>query len=352
MSAGGIPINSGPSPAEAISTTPRHPRRLRSGGWWGFVLRRLAQAAMTLLVVSVLIFAGVQLLPGNLAEAVLGRNASPAAVRLVDGALHLNQPLVHRYLEWAGGVLHGNFGVSLAAAATGAPPISVSSVVASTALNSLLLAGVAFALTACLAVALGVWAGTRRGTWVDRLISVASLGSISLPEFAIGTFLIVIFAGWLGWLPGTVVLATNASVLSDPQALVLPVLTLVIVSVAPTARIIRAGMAEAMQSEYVQQARLNGYPEAVVRRHAVRNELAAAVQALGQTAQYLVGGVVVVEYLFNYPGIGAQLVNAVQVRDIPFVESVGLLLAAVYVALNILSDAATILAVPKLRTSV
>jgi peptide/nickel transport system permease protein len=331
---------------------PTRPVITTQSTWWRFVAVRISQGAATLLVVSILIFAGVQLLPGNLAEAVLGRNANPAAVRQVDRSLHLNEPAAHRYLTWLGGVLHGDLGVSLAAAATGAPPVRVSSVVASTAGNSLLLAGFAFAITAWLSVGLGVWAGSRPGSWADRLVSIASLGSISLPEFAVGTLLIVVFAGWLRWLPGTVVLAANASVLSDPTALVLPVLTLVIVSVAPTARIIRAGMAEAMQSEYVQQARLNGYPERIVRRHAARNELAAAVQALGQTAQYLVGGVVVVEYLFNYPGIGAQLVNAVQVRDIPFVESVGLLLAAVYIGLNILSDAATTLAVPKLRTSV
>jgi peptide/nickel transport system permease protein len=202
-----------------------------------------------------------------------------------------------------------------------------------------------------LALVFGVLAAVRAGRPLDHAISVSSLAIIALPEFIIGSLLVLVFFSWLDVLPPVSLVTPGESPLAHPDALVLPVLTLLGASLAASIRMVRAGMVEALAADYVQTARLNGLPESmVVRRYALRNALAPSVQVFAQNIQYLVGGIVVTEYLFSYPGLGKELVEAVAIRDVREVQSVAVLIAAVYVGLNILADLLVVLLVPKLRT--
>ena len=213
------------------------------------------------------------------------------------------------------------------------------------------LAAVTTLLMIPLALVLGVLAAVQAGRPLDHAISVSSLAIISLPEFIIGSLLILLLFSWLDVLPPVSLIAPGTSPLSKPDALVLPVLTLLGASLAASIRMVRAGMVETLTSEYVTMARLNGLRErAVITRYALRNALAPSVQVFAQNIQYLVGGIVVTEYLFNYPGLGKELVDAVAIRDVREVQSVALLVAGFYVLLNIVADLLVVLLVPRLRT--
>lgn len=224
-------------------------------------------------------------------------------------------------MDWLGGLLSGDLGNSAAGfAAGGVSPIwdEISGKIG----NSFALAGITAALMIPLSLLLGVIAAVRAGRALDHAISISSLAIISLPEFIIGSLLILVFFSWLGLLPPVSLVAPGTSPLSRPDVLVLPVLTLLGASLAASIRMVRAGMVEALSAEYVTMARLNGFRERmVVTRYALRNALAPSVQVLAQNIQYLVGGIVVTEYLFNYPGLGKELVDAVAIRDVREVQS-------------------------------
>ena len=315
-----------------------------------FVARRLVAAIATLVIVSILVFVGTEVLPGDAAGAVLGRSATPAQVEEMRELMGLDRPAPERYLSWLGGVVTGDLGNSAAGyAAGGVSPIweEISGKIA----NSFALAGVTAALMIPLSLLLGILAAVRAGRVLDHAISISSLAIISLPEFIIGSLLILVFFSWLGLLPPVSLIAPDTNPLSQPDVLVLPVLTLLGASLAASIRMVRAGMVEALNAEYVTMARLNGFRERmVVSRYALRNALAPSVQVLAQNIQYLVGGIVVTEYLFNYPGLGKELVDAVAIRDVREVQSVALLIAAFYIGLNITADLLVVLLVPKLRT--
>jgi peptide/nickel transport system permease protein len=199
---------------------------------------------------------------------------------------------------------------------------------------------------------LGVVAGRRPGSALDNIVASSSLAMIAAPEFIVGTLLIYVFAVKLDLLPAVSILAFGGTPLGDPAILVLPVATLVIVGSAYIIRMVRAGVVEVMTSDYVQMARLNGIPERrVVFRHGLRNALAPTVQVIALTLQWLIGGLFVVETVFAYPGIGAELIQAVIARDIPVVQAVAMMIAAFYIAINILADVAVVLLIPKLRTA-
>jgi peptide/nickel transport system permease protein len=326
----------------AVSTR----RRASSHPLAWFLAKRIVAAIFTLFVISVLIFVGTSVLPGDAASAILGRDATPASLAALRAQLHLNQPLTEQYARWIGGVLHGDLGRS---AASGIP---ITTLISDPVKNSAILAGCAALLLIPLALVLGVLAATRAGRGVDHFISLSSLGATALPEFVTGTILILVFALHLNVLPAVSFLNPGQSPLQDPAILVLPVATLLAASLAQTVRMVRAGMVEALRSDYVEMARLNGYGErSVVLGHALPNALGPTVQVFALNIQWLVGGIVVTEYVFGYPGIGQALVNAVAARDIPFVQSIALLIAAVYLALNIVADMLLILLVPKLRTA-
>jgi peptide/nickel transport system permease protein len=312
----------------------------------GFLSRRILVALFTLFVISVLIFVGTQVLPGDAANAILGRNATPSALAAMRHQLHLDEPLYAQYGRWIGGVLHGNLGQSAAS------QLPISSLIAEPAKNSAILAACATLLLIPLALVLGVLAASRAGRRTDHIISSGSLALTALPEFVTGTIFILVFAIGLGVLPAVSLLAAGQSPLQHPEILVLPVATLLAASIAQTLRMVRAGMVDVLGSEYVQMARLNGFRERdVILRYALRNALAPAVQVFALNIQWLVGGIVVTEYVFGYPGLGQALVNAVNSRDIPLVQTVALLIAAVYLALNIFADLLVVLLIPKLRTA-
>jgi peptide/nickel transport system permease protein len=315
----------------------------------GFLGRRFLGAVAALLAASVLIFAGAEVLPGNAASAVLGRNATPQAVRILSKQMGLDRSAVTRYFDWLGGFVHGNLGVSSVSLAQG-QHTSVSSLISGPLKNSAILAGLAALFMIPLSLGFGAYAAIRAGKPADHAISIGSLISISAPEFVTGALLVALFFVGLHWLPPVAIVAPGADPLSTPKELILPVLTLLFASLAAGIRMVRAGMYEALQTEYVQSARLNGLPERrVLTRYALRNALAPSVQVLAQNLQYLVGGVIVVETVFAYPGLGSQLVSSVQNRDLTMVQSIAMLIAVVYVLINLAADLIVLLLIPKLR---
>jgi peptide/nickel transport system permease protein len=299
-----------------------------------------------LVVVSVVVFAGTEILPGDAATAILGRDATPSAVTQMRHELGLDKPVVQQYVSWIGGLLHGDLGTSLT---SGLP---VSDLIGSRVVNTLILAAVASLVMIPLALVLGVLAGRRPGCALDTAITWISLGMIAVPEFVTGTLLVLLFAVRLHALPAVSLLPLDGGVLDAPSVLVLPVATLVIVGVAYIIRMVRAGVVEVMASDYVQMARLNGIAERrVVLRHGLRNALAPTVQVVALTLQWLIGGLFIVETVFQYPGIGQGLVQAVIARDIPLVQAVSMIIATTYILITIVADIAVVLLVPKLRTS-
>jgi peptide/nickel transport system permease protein len=326
--------------AAARARTPRlHPLA-------AYVLRRLGVGVLLLALVSVLVFGATQVLPGDAATAILGRSATAEQKELYRQELGLDRSIPAQYWSWISGVVQGDLGRSLASRQP------VTDFISERVGKSLVLALATLVVLVPVSLVLGVWAGIRRNRASDHVISGVSLGFIALPEFVTGSLLIAFIAVSLKLLPPTSIIETGASPLTSPELLVLPVLTLCITAAAYIIRMVRAGIVDTMSSEYVEMARLKGVPEPrVVRRHALRNALAPTVQVLALTAQYLIGGIVIVETVFAYPGLGQGLVQAVTARDIPTVQGVAMLLAAIYIVINIVADVFVVLLIPKLRTS-
>jgi peptide/nickel transport system permease protein len=315
-----------------------------------FVGRRLLGAVVALFVASLVIFAGTQLLPGDAASVVLGRNGNPATVKLLNQQLNLDRPAYQQYLDWITGLFHGDLGNSAVGMAQGASSAPIWPLISDAVVNSVILAVITALLMIPLSLGLGVLAAVMRGKWPDHVISVASLAAIALPEFVIGSLLIGVFFVGLDWFPPVAIVPPGASPLDDPEKLVLPVATLLLASLAAGIRMVRAGMIEVLQTEYVQTARLNGVSERrVLWRYALRNALPTSVQILAQNLQWLIGGIIITENVFAYPGIGSTLVTAVGNRDLTLVMSVSMLIAVVYVLLNLVADVLVLLLVPKLR---
>src|SRR5580658_236513 len=309
------------------------------------LLKRTAIGVLTLWFVSILVFAATQVLPGNAAYAVLQNTATPQRLRALETQLHLNRPAVAQYWAWVSGLLHGNLGTSLASGA------SVSSLIGGRIVNSAVLVIAAGLIGTLLGVGLGVLAAARRDSWLDHVLSVGALAITALPEFVVAVVLVIFFAA-LVWhlLPAVSVFTPGQPPWSSPSELVLPVATLVIVIVPYVFRMMRASMIDALESDYVQMAQLKGVPRwRLLLVHALPNGIAPTIQVIGLNFLYLAGGVVVVEYVFNYPGLGAELVSAVSDRDIPVIQFIVLILAAFYVAVNILSDVVSLAASPRRR---
>lgn len=343
------------SPEIAVPQGPAQPpttgdHAARGNSLWRFLRFRVLAGLATLLVVSVLVFAGTEVLPGDPASAVLGRNATPGELAELRQTMGLSDPAYQRYADWVAGAAVGDLGNTAAGYAAG-KETPVWHEISDKLRNSLVLAAITTLVLVPLSLLLGVMAAVAAGRAADHAISIVSLAVISLPEFIIGSLLIVIFFSYFGLLPPTALVAPGASPLDRPEALVLPVATLLGASIASCIRMVRAGMIETLRSDYVQTARLNGFRERkVIVRYALRNALGPSVQIFAQNIQYLIGGIIVVEYLFSYPGLGEELVNAVAIRDVREVQSIALLVAAFYIALNILADLLVVLLVPKLRT--
>jgi peptide/nickel transport system permease protein len=322
------------------------PRRGAARAWTWWILRRVLLALVALLALSVIVFVATQAL-GDPARAVLGRSATPERVAALREQMNLDRPAVVQYLSWLRGVLTGDFGTSLADQA------SVSSLVGSRIVNSAVLVALATVVIAPVSFALALASARRRDRAVDHGIQVTLLALASVPEFVVGIILVALFATTVfQWLP-SVAMVTVGSPWQQPSMMILPVATLTLAVVPYIARIMRAALVDVLESEYVEMARLKGLPEGLaVRRHGLRNALVPGIQVMALQLAWLAGGVVVVEYLFQYPGIGVALVDAVRNRDIPVVQALSLLIAAVYVVVNLLADVLTILVTPRLRTSI
>jgi peptide/nickel transport system permease protein len=318
----------------------------RLGGLGSFIVRRVLLGILVLALVSVVVFAATQALPGDPARAILGRTATPASLKALREQLHLNRPVLSQYTSWVTGLLHGDMGTSLAAREP------VSTYLHDRLINSAFLVIVAGVISIPLSVAIGAYAALRRDGMFDVTSSIGTLLLAALPEFVVGVSLVVLFATTVFHaLPGISYLAPGQRPWSHPKEMLLPILTLVIAVTPYVARIMRASMIEVLESDYVEMARLKGVPERVVIvRHALPNALGPTFQVIAINLAYLAGGVIVVEYVFNYAGIGGALQNAVSTRDLPVVQALAMLIAALYVVLNMLADIATILVTPRLRT--
>ncbi|OJX65267.1 MAG: peptide ABC transporter permease [Micrococcales bacterium 73-13] len=314
-----------------MATTDAGRRRRRRGR---FLLLRLLQGVLTLLVVSILIFVATQLLPGDVARVILGDAATPERLAALRVQLGLDLPVHQQYLNWLGGVLRGDPGQSLV---TGRPVLDMVGV---RLVNSLTLAGVAMLVMLPLALLAGVSAARRRGKLLDRLFLGTSMIANATPEFVIGSVLVVLL-GTTVWpiLPPVALLPTGQSPLMHLPSIALPVLTLVIAGGAYLARLVRVSFIDVMSSEYIQMAKLKGLSERrIVYRHALPNALGAVIPAASLVAAITIGGIVVVEYLFAYPGIGSLLLESIRSRDLPVIQAVVLIIAASYFILNFLAD--------------
>jgi peptide/nickel transport system permease protein len=308
------------------------------------VAQRIALGIVLLFAVSVLIFAGTQILPGDVAQSILGQQATPEALANLREQLGLNDPAYVRYFRWLGGFLTGDLGKALSSGQ------DIATSLRGRLWNTLFLAFWAAILAVPLAIILGLLAVRYRNGFIDKLISGLALASTSLPEFFIGYLLVYFFAVKLQWFPGISTVYDGMPFLERMKAIALPATALTLVVLAHMMRMTRAAILNVMQSAYIETAELKGLrPIEIIRRHAFPNAIAPIINVVMLNLAYLIVGVVVVEVIFVYPGMGQYLVDHVAKRDVPVVQAVGLIFAAVYIGLNIIADIAAIIANPRLR---
>jgi peptide/nickel transport system permease protein len=310
-----------------------------------FLVRRIVLGVLTLLLVSVVVFAATQALPGDAARAALGQEATPERYEALRQQLNLDRPLVSQFLQWVGGIATGDLGES---SSTQEP---VSGLISGRLANSAFLVLVAALIALPLSVALGVLSAVRRDSMLDHGLSGVTLMLAALPEFVIGILLVLFFAtSVFPVLPAVSLLPPDAVPWSDPAMLVLPAATLVLAVTPYISRIMRGAMIEILESEYIVMARLKGLPpRTIIWRHAVPNAIVPAIQVSAINLAWMAGGVVVVEFVFSFPGIGVALVDAVNHRDVTVVQALTLMIAGAYVLLNVLADTASMMLTPKLR---
>ena len=309
-----------------------------------FLARRLGLMALTLWIISLIVFFAGQILPGDPGRAILGPFAAKSAVQVLDTQLGVNRPLLTRYLSWIGGLLHGNMGTSYSYRTAVEPFIRAAMI------NSLKLALLAFVIVVPLGIVGGVIAALYVGRPIDRIISVTGLSLATVPEFVSGIVLIVLFGVTLKVLPVTASAGAGAGDLTQFRHLILPAIPLVFVLFGYIARMARAGTIEALNSDYARTAVLKGLPRAtVIRRHVLRNSLLPTITVIATQTGYLIGGLVVVETLFNYQGIGNLIYKAAEAKDFPMLEAGVLTIGVVYVLATLAADLLLIALNPRLR---
>lgn len=308
------------------------------------VIQRIIIGFITLWVVSVLIFVGTSILPGDVAEIVLGQTATPETLAAFRAQRGLDQPLPLQYLTWLGDMMTGDLGISKAGGSY------ISRLIEARLGNTMLLAAVVAIISIPLSLLLGVLAAMYPGTWIDRALSFGTLGLISVPEFFIATFMVLILAVNLGWLPAIAHFSEGDSFWKMMRGLAMPVFTLVIVVSAQMIRMTRAGILNVMNSPYIEMAILKGVPRRrIILRHAFLNAIGPIVNVIALNLAYLVSGVVIVETIFAYPGLAKLMIDGVQTRDLPLVQACGMIFCGTYVVLIILADVVSILSNPRLR---
>ena len=308
------------------------------------ILRRIALLALILLAVSLLTFAIVNILPGNVAHAILGETATPEEIRGVEMRLGLDRPLIARYVDWIAAMLRGDFGTSLSFNQPVAP------VLLARLGNSAILAALVLLAAVPLSLLIGVLCAVFQGSMLDRALSAFAVVAYALPEFVIGLLLILAFSIWWPILPGSSLVGPGENPLARPEALVLPVVVLTLHQLAHLSQITRASMIGVLDSNYVRTAELKGLPPpTVIVKHALRNALLPTVAEIGMNFGYVLGGLVVVETLFSYAGVGQLMVMSVSHRDVPTLQATVLVVAAAYGIGNLLADVASMQLNPRLR---
>lgn len=309
------------------------------------IARRLLLGAVTVILVSLLIFVGLEALPGDACTAFLEREAQGRILENCRADLGLDRPAWARYGDWAAGVLGGDFGVSPGSGE------SIAAQVGDRMLNSGLLAACALAVGVPLAILLGIVTGLWRDTPADLIISTTAILAMTIPEFVSATVLILIFSVWLRWIPGIVVAPADYPVSAFFPEIILPIIVLSMVMTAHILRMVRSSVIEVMAGDYVQMATLKGVPFwQVVFHHALPNALLPAINVVALTVAWLLGGVVVIEVVFNYPGMGRMMIDAISDRDLPVVQAIALIIAVTYVMINLAADLLTLALNPRLRS--
>jgi peptide/nickel transport system permease protein len=309
------------------------------------IVQRLALAAGTLVVVSAIVFFFTSVLPGDIAERVLGRESSAEQRQIFRDRLDLDEPVWQQYVSWAGDVAQGDLGRSLVNDET------VTSTIGEGARNTLFLSVFAFLLYFPVTIVLATLAALFRGKLADSLISVVTLVGLSLPEFVLGSVLIFVFAVHLDVAPALSIVNPGDDVFARMHATILPAITLTVAMAVYAVRMLRDSLIDVLDSEYVRMATLKGVPRwRVVLRHALPNAVGPALNVTALNLTYLIGGVVVVESVFSYPGLGKLLLESISVRDVPVVEATALMAAAVYIFANLIADVLAMMLNPRLRT--
>ena len=338
----------GHAPTAATEQTPPPAADGRPGRAGHPIRSMLAHRAVaglfSVVAVAIIVYFATLVLPGDAAQAILGKQATPQRLALLRHQLHLDQPAWEGFLRWAGGALHGDFGTSL----VNQQPVT--SLVAPRLLNSLALVVLTAVISSVIGVVFGAIAARQRDQVSDHVMSVVALVASALPEFVVGIFVVLVLAIKIKAFPAISILPPGMTIWQQPNELVLPVLTLVIVTAPYVFRMSRASILEALHSDYAELAQLKGAsPARLLFRHALPNALAPTVQVIGLNLLYLAGGIVLVETVFQFPGVGLALVNAIDARDVPTIQFIVLVLAVFYVLLNILTDLIVLLLTPRRR---
>jgi peptide/nickel transport system permease protein len=310
-----------------------------------YVLRRLALLAITLLITSAVVFALTQLLPGDVARLILGREARPEAVAALREDLGLNLPILQQYTDWLTGFVTGDWGRSFI---SGSPPIRP--LVMERLGNSLRLAALTLMISVPLSVFLGVIAGLNENRFIDNAISVVTLSVVGLPEFVTGLVLINVFALGLGWFPASATAPPDASIGDWIRQLILPAITATFVLMAYIVRMTRAGVIDELKKPYVRTATLKGLPRrTVIVKHVLRNALLPTITVVALSFGWLIGGLIVIENVFSYPGLGRLMTNAVERKDIPLMQAVVMVVIFFFAIANLIADVLYALLNPRIR---
>ena len=312
---------------------------------WRMLGARILLSILTLLLVSIIIFAIIEILPGDVATRILGRDATPQALALLRERLNLDDPSYLRYFRWLAGILQGDFGNALSSSRP------ITDILGPRLFNSMLLAAYAFLIYIPLALIPALIQAGQRDRKTDHIISVVNLVFLSIPDFLLGTLLLVTFCVAIPILPAISMVDESSSALHYLRAMTLPAVTLAIAMAIPAIRMLRDNLIEVLDSEYVRMAEMKGLPErAVLLRHALPNALVPTLNVTAINLGYLIGGVVIVEKVFSYPGFGRLLVDSLQLRDVPLIEATVVVAAAVYVGANLVADLGSVLLNPRLRS--
>lgn len=308
------------------------------------VARRLVVMLTTLLIVSFIVFSATSLLPGDTATILLGQAATPEAVAGLRTAMHLDDPALLRFIRWLFGLVQGDLGTSYA------NNMAIADLIGPRFINSMKLAGITTIIAVPLALTLGIGSAMLRGTLYDRAVTVLTIGVISVPEFMIATLAVLLFAVYLKWLPALSLVSEVHTLFDVLRVYAMPVITLTFVVSAQMIRMSRAAVIETLDTPYVEMALLKGAPRMrIVLRHALPNALGPIVNAVALSLSYLVGGVIIVETIFNYPGIAKLMVDGVATRDLPLIQTCAMIFCVGYLLLITTADIIAIMSNPRLR---